>query len=48
MGAGGNGFMLFYVEKDNQNSVRKALSNYREMIFDFDETGSKVIFNDDY
>ena len=48
LGAGGNGFMLFYVEKDNQNSVRKALSNYREMIFDFDETGSKVIFNDDY
>ena len=48
LGAGGNGFMLFYVEKDNQNSVRKALSNYREMIFDFDETGSKVVFNDDY
>lgn len=48
LGAGGNGFILLYVEKDNQESVREALSNYREMMFSFDETGSKVIFNDDY
>lgn len=48
LGAGGNGFMLFYVEKDNQKSVRDALSQYREMIFDFDETGSEVVFNDDH
>ena len=48
LGAGGNGFMLFYVEKDNQKSVRNALSNYREMAFNFDETGSKVVFNDNY
>ena len=48
LGAGGNGFMLFYVEKDNQRSVRNALSDYREMVFNFDEDGSKVVFNDDY
>ena len=48
LGAGGNGFVLFYVDKDNQKSVREALSGYREMRFSFDETGSDVIFNDDY
>ena len=47
LGAGGNGFMLFYVEKENQKSVRDALSQYREMIFDFEETGSAVVFNDE-
>ena len=47
LGAGGNGFLLFYVEKENQNSVRSALSNLREMDFNFDETGSRVVFNDD-
>ena len=47
LGAGGNGFLLFYVNKDNQRSVRNALSNFREMYFDFDETGSTIVFNDD-
>ena len=47
LGAGGNGFMLFYVEKRNQNSVRDALSAYREMYFNLEETGSKVMLNDD-
>ena len=46
LGAGGNGFMLFYVEKDNQKSVRESLSNLREMHFNLDETGSQVVFND--
>lgn len=47
LGAGGNGFLLFYVEKDNQKSVKNALSNLREMYFNFDDTGSKVVFNDE-
>ena len=47
LGAGGNGFMLFYVEKDSQENVRKALSGYREMDFTFDEEGSKVVYNDE-
>lgn len=48
LGAGGNGFMLFYVEKKDQSSVRSALSDYREMIFNFDQNGSQVIYNDDH
>ena len=47
LGAGGNGFMLFYVEKDSQKSVRSALNDYRELLFDFDNTGSQIIFNDE-
>jgi len=47
LGAGGNGFMLFYVEKNNQQAVRNALSGYRELAFDFDNAGSSIIYNDE-
>ena len=47
LGAGGNGFMLFYVEEDSQDAVRKALSGYRELRFTFDDDGSKMIYNDE-
>ena len=47
LGAGGNGFILLYVEKDNQQSVKDALSNLREMKFDFESEGSQVIYNDE-
>ena len=47
LGAGGNGFMLFYVEKENQQAVREALSDYREFPFEFDNTGFKVVYNDE-
>ncbi len=47
LGAGGNGFMLFYVEEDNQDAVRNALSGYRELRFSFDDEGSKVVYNDE-
>lgn len=47
LGAGGNGFMLFYVDPADQNSVRQALSDCRQMAFRFDHTGSSVVYNDE-
>lgn len=47
LGAGGNGFMLFYVDKKDQPAVRKALSDYRELVFNFDNAGSQLIYNDE-
>ena len=47
LGAGGNGFMLFYVNDDCKESVRKALSDYREISFTFDDDGSKVVYSDE-
>ncbi|SHJ79625.1 D-glycero-alpha-D-manno-heptose-7-phosphate kinase [Clostridium amylolyticum] len=46
LGAGGGGFLLFYVDEKNQSNVRKALSPLREMDFHFDNSGSSIIFVD--
>ena len=43
LGAGGGGFMLFYVEPEAKGHVRKALSGYLEVPFKFDFDGSKII-----
>ncbi|ADG94573.1 GHMP kinase [Arcobacter nitrofigilis DSM 7299] len=43
LGAGGGGFMAFYVEKDKQLSVIDALKGYLHIPFDFDFEGSKII-----
>jgi len=45
-GAGGGGFLLLIVARENQNDVFEALKNYRELPFMFSESGSKVIFED--
>lgn len=44
LGAGGGGFMLFYVQKENQERVRSKLSGLLEVPFEFEEFGSKVIY----
>ena len=44
-GAGGGGFLLVYVQREWQNAVREALSDYRELPFFLENDGSKVIFN---
>ena len=46
LGAGGGGFMLFYVEDENKDKVRNALKDYREFSFDVDSEGSRIIFVD--
>ncbi len=44
-GAGSGGFLLLYCPRENQNAVREALKEYREMPFLLSRDGSKVIFN---
>ena len=44
LGAGGGGFMLFYIRKEFQDKLRGRLKNLLEIPFKFDEEGSKVIY----
>ncbi len=48
LGAGGGGFLLFYVEPQNQGRVRNALRNLQELPFRFEPQGSKVIYVSDH
>lgn len=43
LGAGGGGFLLFYVEEDKQESVKKALENLLYVPFEFENAGTQVI-----
>jgi D-glycero-alpha-D-manno-heptose-7-phosphate kinase len=47
MGAGGGGFFIFYVPNHSKAKLRKALTaeGLREMPYDFDFEGSKVLVN---
>lgn len=45
LGAGGGGFLLFYVEPDAQKSVKQALKDLLQVPFKFENKGSEVIFN---
>lgn len=45
LGAGGGGFVLFYVEQHNQEKVRQRLRHLTEVQFDIDLNGSTVIVN---
>ncbi|MDQ1238689.1 MAG: D-glycero-alpha-D-manno-heptose-7-phosphate kinase [Thermodesulfobacteriota bacterium] len=47
LGAGGGGFLLFYVEPQNQARVRRALVELQELPFRFEPQGSKVIYISD-
>ena len=44
-GAGGGGFMLLYSPPERQNAVREALTEMRELPFNLEIDGTKVIFN---
>jgi D-glycero-alpha-D-manno-heptose-7-phosphate kinase len=46
LGAGGAGFILFYCEKVYQDKLKSALKKLKEVKFKFDDSGSKVIFDD--
>ena len=46
LGAGGGGFLLFYVPQEDQEAVRGALKDYREVPFRIDPQGSSIIFSD--
>jgi D-glycero-alpha-D-manno-heptose-7-phosphate kinase len=44
LGAGGGGFLLFYCNSKHQKKLRDAMSGYREMNFEFENEGSKLIY----
>ena len=44
LGAGGSGFLLFYALEENQERLRSALSDLKELDFKFDDEGTKVIY----
>ncbi len=43
LGAGGGGFLIFFVPKEKQPSVQKALANFHEILFSIDAPGSHII-----
>ena len=43
LGAGGGGFLLFYVPKEKQESVKKALEGQMYVPFKFENEGTKII-----
>lgn len=46
LGAGGGGFLLLFVEPNDQPAVREALGNILEIPFELDPLGSQIIFFD--
>ncbi len=44
LGAGGGGFLLFYVQPDKQECVRNAMKNLLYVPFRFENKGSQVIY----
>lgn len=46
LGAGGAGFMLFYVPDDKKDEVKAALSDLREMNFEMDNSGATIVMTD--
>lgn len=44
LGAGGGGFLLFYVQEEDQPRVRKAMQDLDELRFEFDNEGTTVIY----
>ena len=47
LGAGGGGFLLLFVEPQNQAKVRQALSQLRLVDFGYEPQGSKIIYVSD-
>lgn len=43
LGAGGGGFMLFFVSPEHHIAVKKALSNFHEIKFNINASGSTII-----
>lgn len=44
LGAGGGGFLVFYVEQEKQSCVRNALNGFLEIPFKFENMGSEIIY----
>lgn len=46
LGAGGAGFMLFYVPKERQETVKTVFRDLREMDFEMDNSGASIVMTD--
>ncbi len=46
LGAGGGGFLLLYVEEENQSQVKEALSDLYSLNFSFDTAGTRITYYD--
>jgi D-glycero-alpha-D-manno-heptose-7-phosphate kinase len=46
LGAGGGGFLIFYVRREDQARLRQAMSELHEYPFEFDNIGTTVIYYD--
>lgn len=44
LGAGGTGFLLFFVPQDRQQAVRRTLESYAEVHFELDDLGSTLLY----
>lgn len=44
LGAGAGGFMIFYADEDKHDAIVKALSGLRQVSFNFEPLGSRIIF----
>lgn len=44
LGAGGGGFLLFYVKKEDQAKVKEELKDLMEVPFKFENSGARVIY----
>lgn len=44
LGAGGGGFMLLFVKPENRQKVSRALKDYLEVKFNFENEGSQIIY----
>lgn len=44
-GAGGGGFLLSYVPRNDQDNFRKAMNNYMELPFMLEPFGSRIVYN---
>jgi len=46
LGAGGGGFLLFYVEPERQLAVKEALKGFLPVPFKFEFSGAEIVFDD--
>ena len=44
LGAGGGGFLVFYVQPEKQKAVRKAMKDLLHIPFEFDNNGAEIIY----
>ena len=46
LGAGKNGFLLFYAEENKHKQLRDSLKDLNELDFEFESIGTTVIYAD--